>query len=64
MYDNWIVYVEAIKGKNTRKTHDMVKTRIIALPAEILEKNKIVTLDTELYKQNSFLSQSESSTYT
>ena len=65
MFDIWIADVKAIIGKSTRKASDRVKINIVALPAEILEKNKIVTLDVDnfLLKQNSFLHQSEPSTY-
>ena len=52
MFDIWVADVEAIKGKNTRKTPDRVKTSIVALPAEILEKNKIVTLDIDIFFTN------------
>ena len=48
MFDIWIADVEAIKGKSTRKTPDRVKTSIVALPAEVLEKNKIVILDIDI----------------
>ena len=52
MFDVWIADIEAIKGKSTRKTPDRVKTNIVALPAEILEKNKIVTLDIDIFFTN------------
>ena len=44
--------MEAIKGKSTRKTPDRVVTNIVALPAEILEKNKIITLDIDIFFTN------------
>ena len=52
MFDVWIADVEAIKGKSTRKTPDRVKINIVALPAEILENNKIVTLDIDIFFTN------------
>ena len=52
MFDIWVADVEAIKGKSTRKTPDRVKSSIVALPAEILEKNKIVTLDIDIFFTN------------
>ena len=52
MYDIWVVDVEAIKGKSTRSSPDRVRFSIIALPAEILEKNKIVTLDVDNFFTN------------
>ena len=47
MYDIWIVDVEAINGKNTRKTPYRARPSIRALPTEILEKNEIVTRDVD-----------------
>ena len=51
-HHKWIADVEAIKVKSTRKTHDRVKISIVALPAEILEKSKIVTLDIDIFFTN------------
>ena len=51
-FDIWIADIETIKGKSTRKTPDRVKINIVALPAEILEKNKIVTLDIDIFFTN------------
>ena len=52
MFDIWIADVESIKGKSTRKTPDRVKIDIVALPTDILEKNKIVTLDIYIFYTN------------
>ena len=52
MFDILVADMEAVKGKNTRKTPDRVKSSIVALPAEILEKNKIVTLDIDIFFTN------------
>ena len=52
MFDIWIADVEAIKDKNTRKTPDRVKINIVALPAEIIERNKIVTLAIDIFYTN------------
>ena len=52
MFDIWIADVEVIKGKSTRKTPDRVKINIVALPAENLENNIVVTLDVEIFYTN------------
>lgn len=53
-----VVDVEAIEEKTTRKIPDRVRPSIVALSAETLEKNKIVTLDVYSFTAINFLSSS------
>lgn len=52
MYGIWVVYLSAIKQKMTRNTPDRFIPSIVSLPAEILEKNRYVTLDTDNFHTN------------
>ena len=49
MYDIWKVDVASMKGKTTRTKPDRVRQSIVALPAEILEKNKIIHLSMDIF---------------
>ena len=49
MYDIWKDNVASLKGKTTRGRPDRARNDIVALPAEILEKNKFVSLDMDIY---------------
>ena len=49
MYDIWGPDVASMKGKTTRTKPNRVRENIVALPAEILEKNKIVHLPLDIF---------------
>lgn len=49
MYDIWKADVASMKGKTTRTNPDRVRQSIVALPAGILEKNKIIHLSMDIF---------------